>query len=210
MPTQLSITSLPGQRQVSSSTLSIAQSGELDGEVFEFGQASPLGGFQNTPSVGGASALGAAQDAYSFDSARVQSTDGYSHVPTGARLCPEVTITPRKRGSILQTRQLWEGTVTEVRAGGFAAVLMDKTNPANPDEHARFDFENVEIAADDRTLVRPGAAFYWIIGSEKTPGGTVKNISIVQFRRVPAWTRSALSEAAERAKSITALFQIQE
>jgi hypothetical protein len=209
MPTESSITSLPGQKRANSFTPSAGRYRELEGHVYEFGQGDPLGGFQSTPSVG-ASRLGAAQSVQSFDSSHGQVTDSYPGVPTGARLCPEVAPTATKYGSILHTRQLWEGTVTDVRSTGFSAVLSDKTNPANPDEHAAFDFDNVEISADDFPLVSSGAAFYWIIGTEKTAGGTVKNISIVQFRRVPAWTRSALSEAAERAKSIRALFHTQE
>lgn len=209
MPTESLITSLPGQKRASSPGLGAGQSEECAGEVYEFEQANPLGGFQSAPSVGPGQ-LGAAQNAQSFDSSRERPINSYQRLPTGARLCPEVTIATRKPGSILQTRQLWEGTVTKVRSGGFEAVLTDKTSPTNPDEYAAFDFEDVEISADDRALIGPGAAFYWIIGSEKTAGGTVKNISIVQFRRVPAWSRSALSEAATRAKTISTLFQTQE
>jgi hypothetical protein len=210
MQTESSTTSLPGQKLKSSSPLGPSQSEGVVREIFELGRAADALVGSRTAPLAGRAASGPAQNPQLFDSSRGQPTDSYPRLPVEAESLSELTATPRKNGSILQTRQLWEGTVTEVLSKGFVAVLADKTNPTNPDEYATFDFENVEISKDDLTLLGPGATFYWIIGREKTSGGTVKNVSIVQFRRVPAWTRSALSAAVERAKSIRALFQTQE
>jgi hypothetical protein len=124
-------------------------------------------------------------------------------IPRGAVLRPgPLEIEIRKNDSTLQTRQLWEGTVTELCNGGFTAILSDKTNPSNPDEQATFD--NAEISPDDQPLVGPGSSFYWIIGSERTAGGQVKNVSMVQFRRLPAWTDRKLSDVAVRARQLRA------
>ena len=86
------------------------------------------------------------------------------------------------------------------------AILSDKTNPSNPEEQASFDFEDSEISPEDVKLVQPGSSFYWILGSELTVGGEVRNVSVVQFRRVPAWTKQKLAEAEAKAKQLTNLF----
>lgn len=130
-------------------------------------------------------------------------------VPTGVTLDPPLPGVSG-RGPRLQARQLWEGTVIESGDDGFVATLSDKTNPDNPDEHARFAFELVEVSEGDRKLIQPGAAFYWTIGSERTPGGQVKNVSMIQFRRLPAWTRSSLHQAATQGKRVRELFRAPE
>jgi hypothetical protein len=109
------------------------------------------------------------------------------------------------RAARLRTRQLWEGTVTEVREGEFTAILSDRSNRDNPDEQAVFT--TAEISPEDQALVRPGASFYWTIGSQRTLGGPVMNVSIVQFRRLPTWTTRKLAEAAEHARLMRELFQ---
>src|SRR5258708_37940616 len=108
-------------------------------------------------------------------------------------------------GSTLQTRQVWDGTVTEVRSDSFLARLVDKTDPINPDEQAVFEF--AEVPEEERAFVTPGSAFYWTIGSERTPAGQIRSISMVQFRRVPAWTKTALARGADRALLLKAAFE---
>jgi hypothetical protein len=127
-------------------------------------------------------------------------------VPQGLTERPRLNIVLDKREPLLTTRQLWEGTITEVRNGGFLAVLSDKSNPSNPDEQARFEFENMEISPDDLPLVRPGASFYWTIGNQTSVGGQSTNVSFVQFRRVPAWTERRLAQVTETARSLRQLF----
>ena len=99
--------------------------------------------------------------------------------------------------SSLHTRQFWEGSVTDVRNGEFTAIVQDRTNPDNPDEQVVFGFD--EISDTDRSLVKPGAPFYWVIGLERTPAGQQKNISLIRFRRTPPLSRSALVRAKSRA-----------
>jgi hypothetical protein len=121
---------------------------------------------------------------------------------------PTVTLEPRRpkltkgNGYTLQIRQLWEGTVTKLQSDGFEARLSDKTNPSNPDEQALFDFGYVEVSDDDQRLLRPGSVFYWTVGTERTPAGQVKNVSNVEFRYNPAWTRGAIESASTRAASL--------
>ena len=190
MPQESSTTSLIGQGQASSLDSSLPD--ESIRPIYHFARGR---------------ALGASQDELASETANFSDKPD-PPIPNGATLRPFLKVTTRGRDPVLQTRQLWEGTVTEVRDGEFVAILSDRTSPKNPDEQVAFDFG--EVSPADRELVRPGSVLYWIVGSERTVGGQVKNVSILQFRRVPAWTQSALSRAAVRAQRIREAFQGQE
>jgi hypothetical protein len=152
-------------------------------------------------------ALGATQEpAQATTSMSIADAAAASTVlPAGVELiCTPSPERIGRRESVLQTRQLWDGTVTEIFEDGFGATLADRTNPNNPDEYAVFDY--AEISDEDRDLVKTGAPFYWLIGREKTVSGQVKNLSMVQLRRLPAWTRAALDKASSRARRIQEIF----
>ncbi len=203
MPAKSLITFSPGQGLIpegggneSTATLNATESPVYDFGLVRTSGASQLG--LDSPSIS------------STVSNAATLTNPISHVggdptiPTGATPKPAIIPASPGRDPIFKTQQLWEGTVTEVNNGGFVAVLRDKTNSANPDEQVVFD--NVEIAPDDYGLVRPGSSFYWTIGTETTFAGQVRNISTVQFRRVPRWSESKLARSAERAKRVRKLF----
>jgi hypothetical protein len=135
----------------------------------------------------------------------VPSTD--IKIPTGAILRQPMAIRLGKRVPRLETRQLWEGTVIRVLNDTFVAILKDKTESKNPDEQVTFEFS--EISREDRPLVKPGSSFYWTIGSKRT-AGQLENVSIVQFRRLPVWTRNALVNAETRARKVRDVFRSQE
>lgn len=116
-------------------------------------------------------------------------------VPRSVKVEPEVPQM-RKAGRTLKIKQLWEGTVTELHGGTFVAILNDKSRPNSPAEQV--EFESVELREDDWQLVAPGAVFYWMIGTERTPSGQVRNVSNVEFSRLPVWTRSSLKAASEK------------
>ena len=106
--------------------------------------------------------------------------------------------------STLRTKQLWEGTVIACENGRFTARIADRTNPTNPDELATFLLE--EVSPDDQGLISPGASFYWIVGTEQTPAGQVKNIAVLNFRRLPRWNKSSFRKAKERARHVLSVF----
>jgi hypothetical protein len=102
--------------------------------------------------------------------------------------------------SILRPRQQWEGTVVECQGGSFVARVNDRTNPSNSDELVTFEIE--EVSPEDRQLVQPGATFYWTIGVEQSPARSIRNVEIVNFRRLPHWSASSVREAEQEARSI--------
>jgi hypothetical protein len=131
--------------------------------------------------------------------------DASRPIPHNVVLRPRVPTAAKVSGPHLQVSQLWEGTVIDVRDDQFAATLTDKTGPSNPDEQAVF--ECAEVSQDDRNLISPGSVFYWTIGTRHTPAGRLENISMIEFRRSPAWTERSLADAENRTSRIKDLFQ---
>ncbi len=86
------------------------------------------------------------------------------------------------------------------------ATLSDRTRPSSPDEQAIFEFGSFEVPDDDQPLVTPGSVFYWMMGTERTRSGQVKNVSTVEFRRLPIWTKSSLASAATKAAHLKEWF----
>jgi hypothetical protein len=118
---------------------------------------------------------------------------------------PLVSAAFHSRSSRLRALQIWEGTVIAVDTERFRAKLADITDPSKPDEQAVFEIG--EVAQDDVAFVQPGSSFYWTIGTERTPGGQQKNTSLLQFRRLPLWNRSAIAKTEERARRTKELFE---
>ena len=95
--------------------------------------------------------------------------------------------------------QKWEGVVMEVEKDIFHARLLDLTEK-NPEEETDFLFE--EVSEDDRSLIKPGAVFYWSLYYLTTRTGQIIKSSIVKFRRLPAWTETEIRRAKEQAAEI--------
>lgn len=137
---------------------------------------------------------------------------------------PSASLTAEQSESELRTTQLvlptpaparhpfillqqWEGVVaTEPREGEFSAVLRDLTNPTYSEEQAMLSLEHVP--PPDRKLVVPGAVFYWSVGYEDTPTGTRRTISVLRFRRLPAWTHGDMRRIARDVERFQRLFGV--
>jgi hypothetical protein len=184
-----------GQNEPSKNIVSTTAAASSGHPVFEYASTSALGAYQPTSQQGSTAAP-------PLDSAKLSTsteTENFRpEIPRGVAIPPKFKpIRPGRNASLL-TRQLWEGTVTELRDdGSFLAVLADKTEPGNSDEIAAFSPE--DVTDDEVKLVKVGSPFYWIIGSERTPTGVIKNVSMVRFRRMPTWTQGKLKRAAELA-----------
>jgi hypothetical protein len=98
--------------------------------------------------------------------------------------------------------QEWEGVVDWVKGRAFGATLTDLTSPGEAEEEAEFSFDEI-VSLGDEPFIKPGAVFYWTIGRARNRWGQRTNISLVRFRRLPAWTARELSEAQERAEAVS-------
>lgn len=104
-----------------------------------------------------------------------------------------------------QILQQWEGTVVQSSEDTFVALLIDKTG-AKPDEE-EVEIELNELSADDKSLVKPGASFYWSIGYEDAPGVPRQRVSRIRFRRLPGWTRREVDRAELAGRRYESLFE---
>jgi hypothetical protein len=201
MRQESSITFSPGQEKKNDLTKDTTLVGGSDEPIYTFGGVAPTGASQPSPTRSTFFlSQGPREPAFL--------TEGQDpSIPSGVTFPPSLKLGGKGREATLKTRQLWEGTITEVREGGFAAVLNDRTNSGNPDERGSFSFDSSDISEEDRQFLNPGASFYWIIGSELSPAGQVTTVSRLQFRRVPAWNQRALSRAIENARRRRESFQ---
>ena len=106
------------------------------------------------------------------------------------------------------TRQIlahhWECTVESIGSETFSATLRSLLKPGDTEKEAELPLD--EVSPDDQELLAPGAIFYWTIGSERSPKGTISRFSRIKFRRLPGWTRRDLATVEEEAKRLFAMF----
>lgn len=98
----------------------------------------------------------------------------------------------------------WEGVVEDVEGDKFRCRLVPLT-PGAPHagdfELAEFSFDDL-ANEDDRALVQQGAVFYWTIGRARNHAGSVANVSLVRFRRLPAVTLLQHKRAQREAEGL--------
>lgn len=130
------------------------------------------------------------------------STAKHKHPATSEEL-PEPPIvwlrTPKPTPDYLLALQKWEGTVLSQSRDSFQARLTDR-NRVGPDEEAEILLD--EVSEDDLPLVTPGAVFYWSIGYHVGTNRQKKRVSIIRFRRLPAWTDKELEQANQQAEHL--------
>ena len=98
----------------------------------------------------------------------------------------------------------WEGVVEQVNGQEFYARLTPFENGlpnAGRVEFTEFSFDDL-ANADDREFVQQGARFYWTIGRATNPAGTLTNVSLVRFRRVPPTTSHRRQQAEAEADAL--------
>ncbi len=108
-----------------------------------------------------------------------------------------------KKGVAFNSLLKREGVVLSIHENHFTAKLTDM-NHDEVDEVADFPYD--EISDDDRSLLEIGSVFYWNIGYKLLPSGQKERSSLIRFRRLPAWHRSEIEIANEKADELTAFF----
>ena len=117
---------------------------------------------------------------------------------TGAFLLVRPRI-PAMPSSSLYPTQEWEGKVTEIRDDEFDARLIDVTAGDEVDrEVATIPLE--EVGTEDRTLMRVGSIFRWVIGYERSVAGTRRRVSQIVFLDSPRLTERDLERGRKWAE----------
>ena len=103
----------------------------------------------------------------------------------------------------------WEGVVERVENGSFQCRIVPVTHGVGDPTKVEFtEFTLDDLATEgDRSLVVPGAIFYWTIGRSRNAAGTVTNLSLVRFRRLlpptPEQARLAEQEAEDLLRALS-------
>lgn len=118
------------------------------------------------------------------------------------REAPVLWVEPSILDETAVALQSWEGEVLVVKEDGFVARLK---NLVSEDFDEEIEMPLGEIAEDDKTLIEPGAFFYWSVGRETTAAGQVKRTSVVKFRRLPLWSMRELVDAKKKAADVRGL-----
>jgi hypothetical protein len=88
----------------------------------------------------------------------------------------------------------WEGYVLAIDRDVFTARLIDLTSGDTvPEEQGELPLD--DLTSEERAALRPGTAFRFTIGYEKTPGGQRKRVSRIIMRQFPKWTRQEIEES---------------
>ena len=96
----------------------------------------------------------------------------------------------------LHALQEWEGYVTDIGDEEFEARLLDVTaGDAVEGEDAVIPLE--EVSPEDRQRMEPGSIFRWVIGYERSVGGTRKRVSQIVFLDLPPITDRDMARARE-------------
>lgn len=88
----------------------------------------------------------------------------------------------------LYPKQEWAGRVTAIYDDEFDARLRDVA----ADEFAVATIALEEIGPDDRAQLRVGSLFRWVMGHERSVGGTRSNVSRIVFLDPPRLTERDL------------------
>ena len=116
----------------------------------------------------------------------------FSLLPPGVSTIPSPSLYPT---------QEWEGQVTEIRDDEFEARLLDLTARDVVDrEVATIPLE--EVGAEDRSLMRVGSIFHWVIGYERSVGGTRRRVSQIVFLDPYRLTKRDLQKGREWAERL--------
>jgi hypothetical protein len=123
-----------------------------------------------------------------------------------------VGVVPERARPQVKTRfrllQKWEGTVIEVEGEVIRAQIQDLFDRSQPLEEVTFSVE--EVSKSDRSLVAPGAVFYWMIGYLDRVTGQRTRESRIVFRRLPEWKRSEVDVVERQSRPLIDLLPDEE
>lgn len=101
--------------------------------------------------------------------------------------------------------QRWTGRVERVLQDRFVAIIRDITSPENPEEEVELDIQ--EVSGPDRSMVAPGAIFYWSIVYRDTRGGQRERLAILRFARQPKLSQTDVEDIYSEADRTADLLQ---
>ena len=136
---------------------------------------------------------------------RATPDDDTGHTQAADRYDIVLDLPPRPRqvpSATFHALQEWEGHVLDVGKEEFEARLIDLTaGGAYEGEEATIPRQ--DVSDHDAKKLRVGAIFRWVIGYERTAGGSRRRVSQIVFRDLPAVTESDLRTGQEWAANMS-------
>jgi len=112
---------------------------------------------------------------------------------------PKIPILPKRYRPYYLPDISWEGMVMKVLDDSFIARLIDINNPSQQEEA---EILNTSVSdEEDLKLIKPGSIFFWSIGRH-VKGRRSEQFSLIQFRRLPVWTKKEKELATEKAAKL--------
>ena len=112
---------------------------------------------------------------------------------------PKVPIFSKQNRPYYLPDVSWEGMVLEVLDDSFIVRLVNIVNPSQQEEA---EILNTSVSdEDDLKLIVAGAIFYWSIGRH-VKGRRSELFSLIQFRRLPVWTKKEKELATQEASKL--------
>jgi hypothetical protein len=93
----------------------------------------------------------------------------------------------------------WNGEVLRLTEGGFEAKLID---PAHPDVLEKAEFSRAELSQESLAALRPGAAFYWMVGYREHGHRQRERQSVIIMRRGGRMSSEKFNRELEDVKRI--------
>ena len=135
---------------------------------------------------------------------RATPDDDTGHTQAAERYDIVLDLPPRPRqvpSATFHALQEWEGYVLSIGKEEFEARLIDITARATYEgEEATIPLP--ELSDRDTKKLRVGAIFRWVIGYERTAGGSRRRVSQIVFRDLPAVTESDLRDGEAWARDM--------
>lgn len=144
---------------------------------------------------------------FSTDRALAEAMPHYDytgHAQTAGGSAPVLDLPPRPRrvpSATFHALQEWEGYVLSIGKEEFEARLIDMT-AGGTYEGEEATIPLLEISDHDAKKLRVGAIFRWVIGYERTTGGSRRRVSQIVFRDLPAVTKSDLRDGEVWARNM--------
>jgi hypothetical protein len=98
-----------------------------------------------------------------------------------------VTVTRRLEGSVLC---IYDDGIFDAKLTNLTDDSLDVTG----------EFCVEDLSDDDRSLLAPGAIFYFTEGREHKSGGRIRRASDVRFLRLGRWSKEEITDLLEQAK----------
>lgn len=118
------------------------------------------------------------------------STEG-ARLQVGELMLAPPKMTPFKE--YFKAIQKWEGKVVSLSTDTFRAILSPLVGERIEQEA---EIYVQDVTPDERSLIEPGAIFYWSIGYLERPSGRVRE-SVIRFRRLPTWTNFEVTQVGK-------------